>query len=404
MPLGAGRSAAGDPGLAVPSLARQKQASTAERRLGASRGRRRSGLRQAAHRAPTVSALSPRPLAAQGPGATTAGHLGSLAAWAPPHRCCRLSEATRVHERFGGTTAFHRPPGRGAWRCPPCPASQEKRGPSGRMKLIWETRGPGEKGRATVCELEPHLMVTSSAPTAPNPLPGEVQGPVGRGRRPGRRPHPRPLPCPGSRRGMSVAIPGQRAVHRSPGSLSAGRAGPPPLCLPCPPPGGGTRQLSLHSELGLACFCPFCLPYTLNLIEFQGRFQSHLEYGKKKKREYGHKSKGGSLHITGSPAQHGRGHPAFTLHTGGATAAGKAQVPATRGPQANATCRVQARHPWSEAGQPLGCRITPRVPRSTDNYAALKYLLNLSESGGGLSHCQTIKANYVGKYCCHHGV
>lgn len=283
MPLGAGRSAAGDPGRAVPSLARQKQASTAERQLGASRGRRRSGLRQAAHRAPTVSALSPRPLAAQGPGATTAGHLGSLAAWAPPHRCCRLSEATRVHERFGGTTAFHRPPGRGAWRCPPCPASQEKRGPSGRMKLIWETRGPGEKGRATVCELEPHLMVTSSAPTAPNPLPGEVQGPVGWGRRPGRRPRPRPLPFPGSRRGMSVAIPGQRAVHWSPGSLSAGRAGPPPLCLPCPPPGGGTRQLSLHSELGLACFCPFCLPYTLNLIEFQGRFQSHLEYGKKKK-------------------------------------------------------------------------------------------------------------------------
>lgn len=126
MPLGAGRSAAGDPGLAVPSLARQKQASTAERRLGASRGRRRSGLRQAAHRAPTVSALSPRPLAAQGPGATTAGHLGSLAAWAPPHRCCRLSEATRVHERFGGTRAFHRPPGRGAWRCPP-PAPRHRR-------------------------------------------------------------------------------------------------------------------------------------------------------------------------------------------------------------------------------------------------------------------------------------
>lgn len=81
--------------------------------------------------------------------------------------------------------------------------------------------------------------------------------------------------------------------------------------------------------------------------------------------------------------------------------AGKAQLPSLRG-----TLCAESTHalPRSAAGQALRCRITPWIPCSADNYAALNYLLNLFESGGGLSHFQTIKVNYMGKYCCHYRV
>lgn len=52
----------------------------------------------------------------------------------------------------------------------------------------------------------------------------------------------------------------------------------------------------------------------------------------------------------------------------------------------------------------LGCRIILWIPRSTDNYALQNYFLNLFECRGGLSHFQSIKVNYTGKYCCLHGV
>lgn len=74
-----------------------------------------------------------------------------------------------------------------------------------------------------------------------------------------------------------------------PGLFPAALAGLPLLCWQLLPTldfstrDVAFRSLSLHSERDPACFCPVCLPYALNLIEFQGHFQSNLEYEKKRK-------------------------------------------------------------------------------------------------------------------------
>lgn len=166
---------------------------------------------------------------------------------------------------------------------PPPPRVTGETWPLGKDEAHLGDQGPWREGQSygLRARASPHGYVLGSDRPEPSPRGGARAG------RPGQEawqaPTSAPPPVPRVSPGHECGHPGSAAVHRSPGSLSAGRAGPPPLCLPCPPPGGGTCQLSLHSELGLACFCPFCLPYTLNLIEFQGRFQSHLEYGKKKK-------------------------------------------------------------------------------------------------------------------------
>lgn len=104
--------------------------------------------------------------------------------------------------------------------------------PLGKDEAHLGGQGPGDKGGTTVRVLEPHLAVTSSAPSAPSPLPGEVEGPsAGVGGLAGAHVHA-PSRAQGLAGGTSVAIAGQRATHGTPGSLPAGRTGPPPLFLP----------------------------------------------------------------------------------------------------------------------------------------------------------------------------
>lgn len=154
---------------------------------------------------------------------------------------------------------------------------------------------------------------------------------------------------------VSVAVPGRGALHLTPRSLSAGRTGPLCYSRPVLPRLGVAFACFAYTEPDPACFCPFCLPYALNPIQFQGHFQSHLEYGREKKKEYGHKSKEGSLRITPSLADHGREHPAFMLKHRRSRGGCESSAPIRRGSPRGTLHAL----PWSAAGRSLGADLPP---------------------------------------------
>lgn len=158
-------------------------------------------------------------------------------AWAPPHRRCRLPEATRAYGSFAGTRAGlptdPQDVARGAVPCPPFSCVTGETQPLGKDEVHLGDQGPWKEGRKHGLGARASSIgyVLSSDCPEPSPRGGGRAGRHGAGGLAGAHVHA-PSRARGLAGGVNVAIRGQRAIRRTPRSLSVGRAGP--LCCSRP--------------------------------------------------------------------------------------------------------------------------------------------------------------------------